>query len=106
MRPLFPAPSGVSDEDLLDYYGTTSPPNLDNPPVFVDLETLRSCMATAPTLSSPQMNGWRIEHLVPLAADPACGEALVVLMIVLMKGEVSDKVGDLLSSAILVALLK
>ncbi len=70
------------------------------------METLRSCLAVAPPLSSPHKDGGRIEHLVPLAADPVCGEALAALMTVLIKGEVSNKIVDLLSSATLVVLPK
>ncbi len=52
------------------------------------------------------MDGWRVEHLVSLAADPARGEALAPFMTTLIKGEVSKKVADLIKSTTLVILLK
>ena len=106
LRHLFPAPSGVPEEDLLDHYDLAAPPNPDNPPVSVDLETLRPCLVVAPPLSYPHKDGWRVEHLVPLAVGLACGENLAAFMTMMIKDEVSDKIADLLSSATLAVLLK
>jgi hypothetical protein len=47
-----------------------------------------------------------VEHLVYLATDQGCGEALVALMTTIVKGDVSKKVADLLSSTTLVIHLK
>jgi hypothetical protein len=47
-----------------------------------------------------------MEDFIPLAADPECGEALVAFMTVIVKGDMSQKIADLLSSATLVILLK
>ena len=46
-----------------------------------------------------------MEHLTTLATDPTCGEALASLITTLVKGEVPNKIADLLSSATLVVLL-
>ena len=48
----------------------------------------------------------RVEHFIPLVADPDCGEALANFMTVIIKGDVSQKIADLLSSSTLVILLK
>ena len=47
-----------------------------------------------------------MEHFIPLAADPDCGEALVAFKTTLARGDVSHKVADLLSLATLVILLQ
>jgi len=75
-------------------------------PVKVTLANMRDYIATAPPLSSPHKDGWRVEHLVPLAADSTCGEALAAFMTTIARGDVSNKIADLLSSATLVILLK
>jgi hypothetical protein len=58
-----------------------------------------------PPLSSPYKDDWRVKHLASLAANPACGEALDAFMTTRIKGEVSNKIADFLSSATLVVLL-
>ena len=63
-------------------------------------------MVVVPPLSSPHKDGWRVEHLTSLAADSACGEALAVFGTTLVKGEVSNKIADLLSFATLIVLFK
>ncbi len=50
LRHLFQQQNVVLAKDLLDYYGPTTPPNPDNPPVSGTLDTLRSCLADAPPL--------------------------------------------------------
>jgi hypothetical protein len=57
-------------------------------------------------LSSPHKDGRGVEHLAPLAADYAYGEALDAIMNMLIKCEVSDKISDLSVSATLLVLLK
>jgi hypothetical protein len=47
-----------------------------------------------------------VEHLISLASEPACGEALVSLVTTLLRGDMSNKVADLLSSATPVISLK
>ncbi len=47
-----------------------------------------------------------MEHLSSLVVYPICGEILASLMTTLNKGDVSDKIADLLSSATLMVLLK
>ena len=47
-----------------------------------------------------------MEHLVPLVADPSCGEAIASFMTTIVKGDVSNKIDDLLSSATLIILQK
>ena len=107
LRHVFPESSSVPEADLLDYYGQDAPPILDIQHVTVDLETLKSCLASSPPLSPPHKCGWRVEHITSLSASPTCGEALAALMMTsLIKGEVSNKIADLLSSAALVVLLK
>jgi len=59
-----------------------------------------------PPLPSPHKDGWRVEYLTSLAADPTCGEALALLMTTLIKAGVPNKIADPLSSATLVILLK
>jgi len=106
LRHFFPRPNEVSPDDLLDYYGLAALQNLDVVPVIVALDTLRFVLAVSLHLSSPHRDGWRVEYLTSIASDHACGEALASLMTTLIKGDVSDKIADLLSSAILVILLK
>ncbi len=106
LRTLFPEPKVVSEANLHEFYGHVAPPCLDAYLIIVTLDTLRACSAAAPPLSSPHKDMWRVEHFIPLAADPDCGEALAAFTSVIGKGEVSQKIGDLLSSATLVILLK
>ncbi len=47
-----------------------------------------------------------MKHFIPLVVDPECGEALAAFMTVIVKGDVSQKIAGLLSSATLVILLK
>jgi hypothetical protein len=68
--------------------------------------TLRTCIAAASPLSSPHKDGWRLENFIPLVADPYCGEALATFMTVIVKGDVSKKIANPLSSATLAILLK
>jgi len=86
---------GTTNEDLLDYHGPSAPLLLDVPPIYVTLDNLRLCMVTAPPLSSPYKDGWRVEHLISLAVDLVCGEALATFMTVVVKGEVSQKIANL-----------
>jgi hypothetical protein len=102
-RHLYPMPSRVAKTDLLDYYGTTVQPS-QSPSGTID--TLRACLAATPPRPSPHKCEWRIEHLVPLVDSHACGEAMASLMTTIIKGDVSHKIVDLLSSATLVILLK
>ena len=106
LRTLFPKPRAISEEDLLEYYGPAAPPSPDAHPVVVTLYTLRTCIAASPPLSSPHKDGWRVEQFIPLVVDPDCGEALAAFMTVIVKGDVSQKIANLLSSATLVILLK
>jgi hypothetical protein len=55
--PLFPEPSRVSPEDLLDYFGPDAPPLEEAPSNTVTIDTLTACLATAPPLSSPHRDG-------------------------------------------------
>jgi len=57
MRQLFPAPFSVPGDDMLDYYNPAAPSIPDNPPISIDLKTLRSCLADAPPLSSSHKDG-------------------------------------------------
>ena len=61
--PLFPDPGVVDPQDLLDYFGPEAPPLEDQPSSVVTLELLRTCLASAPPLSSPHRDGWRNEHM-------------------------------------------
>jgi hypothetical protein len=99
IRTLFPKPRAISEEDLLEYYGQASPSSPEAQPVIVTLDTLRTCIAASPPLSSPHKDGWRVEHFIALVADPDCGEALAAFMTVIVKGDVSQKIANLLSSA-------
>ena len=47
-----------------------------------------------------------MDHLVPLVADQACGDALTKLITTIARGDVSERITDLLSSATLRILLK
>ena len=47
-----------------------------------------------------------MEHFVSFAADQACGEALAALMTTIVKGDVSKKIADLLSSETSLILVK
>ena len=47
-----------------------------------------------------------MEHFIPLAIYPDCGEALATFMTVIVKERVSQKAADLLCSATLVIMLK
>jgi hypothetical protein len=105
-RLFLPQLTGVFGEVLLDYCSPAAPPVPNNPMACVIFDTLRTCLAAIPLLSSPHKDGWRVEHLTTLAAEPDCGQALASLMTTLVKGEVSNKITDLLSSATLVVLLK
>jgi hypothetical protein len=57
-----------------------SPLLSDSLSVKVTLATLQDWFAAAHPLSSPHKDDWRVEHLVSLAADSACGEALMAFM--------------------------
>jgi hypothetical protein len=105
LHTLFPEPRLISDNDLLDYYGSAAPLCSDAQLVVVILDILRTCVGVVPPLSSTHKDGWRVEHFIPLAADPDCGEDLAAFVTTLVRGDVSQKVADLLSSAILVILL-
>jgi hypothetical protein len=106
IKKLFPEPSEVHETDLHDLSGHATPPSLDTMPIQVSLDTLRTCIAAAAPLSSPHKDGWRVEHMAPLAVDQARGEALAAFMMTVRRGEVSMKVANLLSSATLAILLK
>ncbi len=106
MGPLFPDPGAVDPKDLMEYYGPLAPPLEDQPPSVVTLEMLRSVLAAAPPLSSPHRDGWRNEHLVELARDPACGIALARVLTAIVAGDAPKKTADILSSATLIVLLK
>jgi hypothetical protein len=103
---LFPEPTTISEEDLKDFYGPTAAPQPDSQPVRITVEILRNCLAGAPPLSSHHGDGWRTEHLSQLAPDDAFCEALAALATSIIRGDVSDKISHLLSSATLVILLK
>ena len=83
LRHLFHEPKGTTKVDLLDYYGPTTPPLLDAQPISITIDNLRTCLASAPPLSFPHKDGWRVKYLIPLAADPAYGEALATFMIII-----------------------
>jgi hypothetical protein len=104
--PLFPDPGTVDPQDLLDLYGPAAPPLEDQPASVVTLELLRTCLASAPPLSSPHRDGWRNEHLSELARDQACGTALARVLTAVVTGDVPQKTADILFSATLVILLK
>jgi hypothetical protein len=57
-------------------------------------------------MSSPHKDGWRVEHLSSRAADPISAETLAYVMTTIVKGDVSEKIADLLSSATFVVLQK
>jgi len=98
--------STVSAQDLLDYFGPSTPP-LDDPlPTTATLETLQTCLAAAPPLSTPHRDGWRNEHFVDLARHQACGTALARVLTTMVSGDVPQKTADILSSATLIVLLK
>jgi len=103
---LFPKPTTISEEDLKDFYGLAAAPLPDSQPVRITVEILRSCPAAAPPLSSPHRDGWRTEHLSQLAPDDAWCEALAAPATSIIRGDVSDKIPHLLSSATLVILFK
>jgi hypothetical protein len=96
----------ISDDDLRDYYGPAVAPLPDAELARITLEILRTCLATAPPLSSHHRDGWRTEHLSQLVLDDAYGEALAPLATSIILGDVSDKISHLYSSATLVVLLK
>jgi hypothetical protein len=106
LQTLFPEPSEVTQTDLLDYYDPIAPPQIDSLPTQVTLTTLKRCIATALPLSFSNKDGWRVDHLVPLVADEDCGEALASFLTSIIKGHVSNKIADLLSSATLAIILK
>ena len=87
--PLFLDPGRVDPQDLLDYYGPHAPPLLENQPSsIISLELLRTCLAAAPPLSSLHRDGWRNEHLVDFARDPAFGSALARMLTAVVDGDV------------------
>jgi hypothetical protein len=104
--PLFPDSGPLDPQDLLDPYGPAAPPLEDQPPSVVTLDLLRTCLASAPLLSSPHRDGWRNEHLSELARDQACGTALARVLTAVVTGDVLQKTADILSSATLVILMK
>ena len=103
---LFPEPSGVSEVYLHDLHGSVTPPPPDALLVEVTSDTLRTCIATVPPLSTPRNDGWCVEHLISLVADQSCGEALATFTTIVIRRDVSNKITDLLSSETLVILLK
>ena len=96
----------VDPQDLLDYFGPAAPPLEEQPPSVVTLELLRTCLATAPSLSSPHRDGCRNEHMEELATDPSCGAALARVVTAIVAGDVPHKTADILSSTTLIVLLK
>ena len=86
--PLLPEPCWVSLDDLLDYFGPAAPPLEDPPSNTATIETLTACLTTAPPLSSPHRDGWRNEHFVDLAKDPACGTALARVLTTVVRGDI------------------
>jgi hypothetical protein len=57
-------------------------------------------------LSSPHKDGWRNELFVEMDKDPACAAALARMLTAVVTGDVPPKTADILSSAILIILLK
>jgi hypothetical protein len=95
--PLFPEPRRVSEADILDLYGPAAPPLEDAPPSVVTAEILSACLEAAPPLSSPHRDGWRNEHFVEMAKDPACAAAMARMLTAVVTGDVPQKTADILS---------
>jgi len=70
------------------------------------MELLRTCLSSAPPLSSPHKDGWRNEHLAELARDATCRTALARVLTAMVAGDVPLKTADILSSATLIIMLK
>ncbi len=78
----------MSQTDFLDFYGPVAPPLEDAPPNVVTADVLLACLEAAPPLSSPHKNGWRNEHFVEMAKDPACAAAMARMLTAVVTGDV------------------
>jgi len=90
----------------MHYYGPAAPPLEDAPPNIVTVDLLHTCLAATPPLSSPHRDGWRNEHFVEMARDPACATALARMLTAVVTRDVPQKTTDFLSSSTLIILLK
>ncbi len=72
----------------------------------IHVDKVRECIAAVPPLTSPQRDGWRMEHLEALSRDDAFASALAIFTSNIVMGAVPTSTADYLASATLVALLK
>ena len=74
--------------------------------VTIPVDKLRECMAAAPPLTSPHMDGWRMEHMEALSRDDAFATALATYISNIATRDVHSTTADYPAFATLIALLK
>ncbi len=94
------------EEDLTDLYGEPKTIRADRSATTIERDKVRECIATAPSLTSPHKDGWRMEHLEALARDDAFAAALAIFISNIASRDVPPKTSDFFASATLVTLLK
>jgi len=96
---MHPAHGGeVLQHALIDLYGEPIPVVVDNTATTIPLDKVRECIAAAPHLTSPHMDGWRMEHLEILSRDDAFATALAAFISNIATGDVPATTADYLAS--------
>ena len=103
---MHPALGEVNSNDLSQLYGEPKQVIRDEAPNTIHVEKVRECIAAAPSLASPHMDGWRMEHLEALSRDDAFAAALASFISNIASADVPTATANYLASATLVALLK
>ena len=80
--------------------------NRDAASITIHVDKVRECIAAAPPLTSPNRDGWRMEHLEALARDDAFATALAIFTSNIVSGDGPTSTADYIAFAALVALLK
>jgi len=103
---MFKEPGVVDEESLRRLYGPRVTPTRESPALTITHEDVYKCMSKVAALTTPHKDGWRVEHLLAVCKDADCGASCTDVIAALAAGDVTDDTCDLLSSTILVVLLK
>jgi hypothetical protein len=103
---MHPDPGRVLYEDLVELFGEPKPMDANASAPNIRVDKVRECIAAAPPLTSPHMDGWRMEHLEALSRDEAFATTLATFISNIATGTVPSITADYLASATLIALLK